>query len=138
MRIRRIFPPLAIAAGLVAAGLPGPAHTAAAPPGPAALSGGESVPGQLLVGYRPGVSDAARAAMHRHHGARVLQSFPQIAEVLKARDQGVFLPRTPVYNELADAVHRAVQRVMLNNADIQATLNEAAAEVDRATASARG
>ena len=67
-----------------------------------------------------------------------VQSFPQIAEVLKARDQGVFLPRTPVYNELADAVHRAVQRVMLNNADIQATLNEAAAEVDRATASARG
>jgi ABC-type glycerol-3-phosphate transport system substrate-binding protein len=67
-----------------------------------------------------------------------VQSFPQIAEVLKARDQGVFLPRTPVYNELADAVHRAVQRVMLNNADIQATLNDAAAEVDRATASARG
>jgi multiple sugar transport system substrate-binding protein len=67
-----------------------------------------------------------------------VQSFPQIAEVLKARDQGVFLPRTPVYNELADAVHRAVQRVMLNGADIQATLNEAAAEVDRATAAAKG
>jgi multiple sugar transport system substrate-binding protein len=67
-----------------------------------------------------------------------VQSFPQISEVLKARDQGVFLPRTPVYNELADAVHRAVQRVMLNGADIQATLNEAAAEVDRATANAKG
>ena len=67
-----------------------------------------------------------------------MQSFPQISEVLKARDQGVFLPRTPIYNELADAVHRAVQRVMLNGADIQATLNEAAAEVDRATANAKG
>ena len=31
-------------------------------------------------------------------------------------------------------MHRAVQKIMLNNADIQASLNEAAADVDRATA----
>ena len=51
-----------------------------------------------------------------------------------ARDNGRSLPRTLVYNELADAMHRAVQKIMLNNADIKATLDEAAAEVDRATA----
>ena len=31
-------------------------------------------------------------------------------------------------------MHRAVQRVMLANADVKTSLNEAAAEVDRATA----
>ena len=31
-------------------------------------------------------------------------------------------------------MHRAVQKIMLNKADIKATLDEAAAEVDRATA----
>jgi hypothetical protein len=39
-----------------------------------------------------------------------------------------------VWSELADAMHRAVQKVMLNNADIKVALDEAAAEVDRATA----
>jgi ABC-type glycerol-3-phosphate transport system substrate-binding protein len=54
--------------------------------------------------------------------------------VLRAKDEGVFLPRTVVYNELADATHRGVQKIMLNNADIKATLDEIAAEVDRASA----
>lgn len=62
-------------------------------------------------------------------------SFPNVSEVLKAKDAGVFLPRTVVYNELADAMHRGVQKIMLNNADIKATLDEVAAEVDRASAS---
>ena len=39
-----------------------------------------------------------------------------------------------MYNELADAMHRAVQRVVLSGADPQAALNDAAAEVDRASA----
>ncbi len=39
-----------------------------------------------------------------------------------------------VFNELADSMHRAVQKIMLTNADIQKTLDDAAAEVDRATA----
>lgn len=60
--------------------------------------------------------------------------FPDVGEILLARDQGVYLPRTVVYNELADAMHRGVQKVLLNNGDIQQTLNEAAAEVDRASA----
>ncbi len=63
-----------------------------------------------------------------------VKNFPHIGEVLKAKDTGAFLPRTPVWNELADAMHRAVQKVMLNNADIKTALDEAAAEVDRATA----
>ncbi len=64
-----------------------------------------------------------------------VKEFPFVDEIITARDNGVALPRTVVFNELADAVHRGVQRIMLNNADIQATLNEIAAEVDRATAS---
>ena len=46
----------------------------------------------------------------------------------------MFLPRSLVFNELADAMHRAVQKIMLSKADIKTTLDEAAAEVDRATA----
>jgi multiple sugar transport system substrate-binding protein len=61
-------------------------------------------------------------------------SFPNVDEIIKAKDQGVYLPRTVVYNELADAIHRAVQKIILNRADIKASLDEAAAEVDRATA----
>ncbi|MBU6269734.1 MAG: extracellular solute-binding protein [Betaproteobacteria bacterium] len=60
--------------------------------------------------------------------------FPGIGSILEAKDVGVYLPRTPVYNELADAMHRAVQRVVLSGADPQAALNDAAAEVDRASA----
>jgi multiple sugar transport system substrate-binding protein len=63
-----------------------------------------------------------------------VKAFPQVDEIIKARDQGVFLPRTLVYNELADAMHKAVQKVLLNKGDIKAALDEAAAEVDRATA----
>ncbi len=63
-----------------------------------------------------------------------VQKFPYVNEIIKAKDQGVFLPRTLVFNELADAMHRAVQKVMLTKADIKTSLNEAAAEVDRATA----
>ena len=64
----------------------------------------------------------------------IVRAFPNVDEVIRAKDEGVFLPRTPVYNELADAMHRAVQKIMLNNADIKASLDEVAAEVDRATA----
>ena len=39
-----------------------------------------------------------------------------------------------MWSELADAMHRAVQKVTLANGDIKVALNEAAAEVDRATA----
>jgi len=63
-----------------------------------------------------------------------VKTFPHVDEILGARDRGVYLPRTVVYNELSDAMHRAVQKVLLNNGDIQQTLNEAAAEVDRASA----
>ena len=62
-----------------------------------------------------------------------VKNYPHVQEFITARDNGVFLPRTLVYNELADAMHRGVQKIMLNNGDIQATLNEVAAEVDRAT-----
>jgi multiple sugar transport system substrate-binding protein len=64
----------------------------------------------------------------------LVKSFPRMEEFIKARDEGVFLPRTLVYNELADAMHRAVQKIMLSNADIKTALDDAAAEVDRATA----
>lgn len=63
-----------------------------------------------------------------------VKTFPDVEELLLAKDQGVYLPRTVVYNELADAMHRAVQKVVLSNGDIQQTLNESAAEVDRASA----
>jgi len=64
----------------------------------------------------------------------LVRAFPHVDEVIRAKDEGVFLPRTPVYNELADAMHRAVQKIMLNNADIKTSLDEVAAEVDHATA----
>ncbi|HEX9314021.1 MAG TPA: S8 family peptidase, partial [Actinomycetota bacterium] len=57
-------------------------------PAPAAQAGGASVPGQLLVGYRPGLSEAARTAMDRRHGARVLESFPEIGVELVALPTG--------------------------------------------------
>ena len=63
-----------------------------------------------------------------------VKSTPNIEAFLRAKDTGVFLPRTPVWSELADALHRAVQKVMLSSGDIKQVLNEAAAEVDRATA----
>lgn len=66
-----------------------------------------------------------------------VQRFPHVAEIIRARDEGVPLPRTTVYNELADQVHRGVQRILLNRADIKATLDGIAAAVDRATEAAR-
>jgi ABC-type glycerol-3-phosphate transport system substrate-binding protein len=63
-----------------------------------------------------------------------VKSFRDVSEIIRAKDEGVFFPRTPVWNELADAMHRAVQKIMLTNADIKSTLDAAAAEVDRATA----
>jgi multiple sugar transport system substrate-binding protein len=63
-----------------------------------------------------------------------VKSFPHVQDIIRAKDQGVFFPRTPVWSELADAMHRAMQKVMLNNVDIKVALDEAAAEVDRATA----
>jgi multiple sugar transport system substrate-binding protein len=63
-----------------------------------------------------------------------VRQFPHVDEIIKAKDQGVYLPRTVVYNELADAVHRGVQRIMLNRADTAGRrFDEIAAEVDRAT-----
>lgn len=64
----------------------------------------------------------------------LVKKFPYVNEIIIARDRGVALPRTVVYNELADSVHGGIQKIMLNNADIQATLNEIAAEVNRANA----
>jgi multiple sugar transport system substrate-binding protein len=81
--------------------------------------------------------DTAPFTMARKSGwvdSPLVKSFPHMEEFIKSRDQGVFLPRTLVYNELADAMHRAVQKIMLNNADIKSALDDAAAEVDRATA----
>ena len=66
-----------------------------------------------------------------------VREFPDVADILKAKDDGVYLPRTVVFNELADAMHRAVQRIMLSNADIKSTLDAAAAEVDRASAASK-
>jgi multiple sugar transport system substrate-binding protein len=63
-----------------------------------------------------------------------VKMYPHLDEYITARDQGVALPQTVVFNELADAVHKGIQNVMLTNADIQASLNTIAAEVDRATA----
>jgi multiple sugar transport system substrate-binding protein len=63
-----------------------------------------------------------------------VKSFPDVQTIIAAKDTGVFLPRTPVWTELADAMHRATQKVVLNNADIKGALDETAAEVDRATA----
>jgi maltose-binding protein MalE len=82
-------------------------------------------------------NDTAPFTMARKSGwvdNPAVKAFPDVDQFIAARDRGVFLPRTLVYNELADAMHRAVQRIMLNNADIKTSLDEAAAEVDRATA----
>ena len=49
----------------------------------------------------------------------------------------MFHPRTVVFTELADAMHKAVQKILLSNMDIKTALNEAAAEVDRASAAAK-
>ena len=56
-----------------------------------------------------------------------------VRPVIRAKDTGVYLPRTLVYNELADALHRGVQKILLSNADIKKTLDEIAAETDRAS-----
>ena len=66
-----------------------------------------------------------------------VKEFPDVDQIIKARDAGVPLPRTIFYNELADAMHRAVQRVLLNKADIKASLDEVASAVDRASAAAK-
>jgi multiple sugar transport system substrate-binding protein len=63
-----------------------------------------------------------------------VQKFPYVNEIIKAKDEGVYLPRSLVFNELADAMHRGVQKIMLTKADIKTTLDEVAAETDRATA----
>ena len=67
-----------------------------------------------------------------------VKGFPFLDEVVKARDNGVSLPRSIAYDEIADIMHRAVQKVMLNNAEIQPTLDQAAAEMDQATAAVKG
>ena len=55
-------------------------------------------------------------------------------EFAREHKAGKPLPRSLVFNELADAMHRSVQKIMLTKADIKATLDEVAAETDRATA----
>ena len=67
----------------------------------------------------------------------LVKKFPHVEEILKARDNGVPLPRSLVYNEMADSMHRAVQRILLEKADIKASLDTAAAEIDRATSAYR-
>jgi maltose-binding protein MalE len=63
-----------------------------------------------------------------------VKSFPYLAEIIKAQQNGAALPQTPVYNELADIVHQAVQKIMLDKkVDIKMTLDEAAVQVDKAT-----
>ena len=62
-----------------------------------------------------------------------VKSYPYLDEIIRARDNGALLPETPVFNELADIVHLAVQKVTLDNADIKKTLDEAASQVDKAT-----
>jgi ABC-type glycerol-3-phosphate transport system substrate-binding protein len=66
-----------------------------------------------------------------------VQQFPNVNAIFKAQEDGAFLPNSVVFDELQDVMHRAIQRIILNNADIQQTLNEAAAEVDRANAQYR-
>src|SRR5678815_4186655 len=48
-----------------------------------------------------------------------VKSTPNIQAILRAKDTGVFLPRTPVWSELADAMHRATQKVTLATGDIE-------------------
>jgi multiple sugar transport system substrate-binding protein len=67
----------------------------------------------------------------------LVRDYPHFKEIIIARDSGAPLPQTVVFNELADAVHKGIQNIMLNNADIQTTLNQIAAEVDRASATVK-
>jgi len=62
-----------------------------------------------------------------------VKNFPHLQELIKSRDNGVLLPRSVVYAEMTDIMHRAVQKVVLTNANIKATLDTAAEEIDRAT-----
>jgi hypothetical protein len=90
---------------------------------------------ELQRGYDAGI--AARVARGLSDLARWVRLAPPVGEIIKAKDQGVFLPRTVVYTELADAMHRGVQKIMLSNTDIKSTLDQVAAEVDRASAAYR-
>ena len=81
-------------------------------------------------------ADAAPFPLGRKSGwvdNPAVQAFPHVGEIIRARDEGVMLPRTTVFNELADQVHRGVQRILLNRADIKQTLDQVAAAVDRAS-----
>ena len=48
-----------------------------------------------------------------------VKAFPDIDEIIASRDRGVFHPRTVVFTELADAMHKAVQKILLSNMDIK-------------------
>jgi len=39
-----------------------------------------------------------------------VKSYPHLDEIIKAQHNGVLLPEPPVFNELADIVHQAIQR----------------------------
>jgi ABC-type glycerol-3-phosphate transport system substrate-binding protein len=54
-----------------------------------------------------------------------------LKEMLAAQN-GYGLPRTPLYDELCDIMHRACQKVLLTNEDIKKTLDDAVAEYNRA------
>lgn len=85
-------------------------------------------------------ADAAPFPLARKSGwvdNPAVQAFPHVNEIIKARDEGVLLPRSTIFNELADQVHRGVQRIMLNRADIKETLDSIATSVDRASERAR-
>ena len=85
-------------------------------------------------------ADAAPFPLARKSGWAdnpAVQAFPYVNEIIRARDEGVLLPRSNIFNELADQVHRGVQRIMLNRADIKETLDAIATGVDRASERAR-
>jgi len=92
---------------------------------------GSSCRTSSTAGRRPARS---RSPQERLDGRPAREELPARREIIQSQGQRRLLPAHPIWTELADAMHRAVQKVMLNNADIKARPRRAAAEVDRATA----
>ncbi len=59
---------------------------------------------------------------------------PYIDVFVNDISSGVHLTQSPKYNEIADAMHRAMERVVLNRADPKKSLDQACKEIDRALA----
>ena len=59
---------------------------------------------------------------------------PYIDVFVNDISSGVPLTQSPKYNEIADAMHRAMERVVLNRADPKKSLDQACKEIDRALA----